>query len=464
VLSSHSASARVKTVIALRGSLCKGAVLIAASSALCVSACGRSESDFDRGNRLFSEREYHSAIAAYEAAARAKPGDTRIPRQLGLAYSVIGERRTAIKYLETAERTAPADTTAHLALAGLYLSDARADDAIREANTILERRPAHIAALSVLGAAYLAKNQPDSAIAAFQTITDVSPRDPSAHYLIGVSLMSENQAAQAAQQFEYALSITPSYVEPLSKLVQMDLASDQPDAAIDRIKKQVVVAGYSPQLHEMLGVTYIARGKNDLAEGTLLELIRRSPGYVDPYYRLGDLYRSEGQYDKALTIVARGLGAEPNNVSLLLMRGLANEGKGNLGGARWSYEQALNVDSHFSLAAARLAIVLAESGKALDSAARFILAARESNPASPEIADAFGWVFFQRGEYVSALAALKEAAVKLPNDPGVAYHVGMAYAKSGDLPSARRELQRAVDAASAFPQKDDAKKALAALK
>jgi tetratricopeptide (TPR) repeat protein len=440
-----------------------GVVSLAVATVLWVSACA-TDSDYDRGNKLFAQREYRGAITAYEAAAHAKPRDTRVAKQLGLAYSVVGERPTAIKYLETAEQGTPADTTIRLALAGLYLSAARPDDAISEADSILARHPRHTTALSVVGAAYLAKNQPDQAIAAFQKISDISPHDPAAHYLMGVALMSENQNAQATEQFDKALSISPGFVEPLSKLVQMDLASTQPDSAIDRIKRQIVTAGYSPQLHALLGVTYIARGKNDLAEGTLLELIRRSPGYVDPYFRLADLYRTTGRYDKALAIATRGLSSEPTNVSLLLVQGEAQEGKGNLGGARWSYEQALKVNPKFAPVVARLAIVLAESGKAPDSVVRFITTARTSDSFSPEIADALGWVLFLQAHYVPSLAALKDAVAKLPADPSVAYHIGMAYVKTGDATSARRELQRAVDSPDSFVGKSDAQKALAALK
>jgi len=409
-------------------------------------------------------RDYRGAIAAFEAATRAKPGDIRIAKQLGMVYSVVGDRRTAVRYLEQAEAKLPTDTTLRLTLAGLYLSSSRPDDAIREANAILEKKPNHTTALSILGAAYLAKTQPEPAIAAFQKITEISPKDPSAHYLIGIALMSEKENAQAAQQFEDALSIAPGYVEALAKLVGMDLASNQPDAAIDRVKKQIVVAGYTPQLHLMLGTTYIARGKNDLAEGTLLELLRRSPGFVEPYVRLAELYRSTGQFDKALDITARGLGTEPNNVSLRFVQGGANEAKQNWGGARWSYEQALRVNPRFSAAAARLAIVLAQSGKDADSAEHLISATRAADPSSPEVADAIGWLLYLKGQYGPAVAALKDAVAKAPADPMVAFHLGMAYAKSGDPASAKKELQRAVDATVAFAGKDEAQKTLAALK
>jgi Flp pilus assembly protein TadD len=111
-----------------------------------------------------------------------------------------------------------------------------------------------------------------------------------------------------------------------------------------------------------------------------------------------------------------------------------------------------------------LAIVLAESGKAPDSVVRFITTARASDPFSPEIADALGWVLFLQAQYVPALAALKDAVAKLPADPSVAYHIGMAYTKTGDAASARRELQRAIDSPDSFVGKSDAQKALAALK
>ena len=53
---------------------------------------------------------------------------------------------------------------------------------------------------------------------------------------------------------------------------------------------------------------------------------------------------------------------------------------------------------------------------------------------------------------------------KLPNNPQVQYHVGMAYRQAGDTESARKALELAVKSPASFIGKDEARTTLAGLK
>jgi uncharacterized protein HemY len=59
---------------------------------------------------------------------------------------------------------------------------------------------------------------------------------------------------------------------------------------------------------------------------------------------------------------------------------------------------------------------------------------------------------------------LKQSAAKLPESPGVQYHLGMAAQKMGDTTMARTALTKAVGASTEFAGKEEARKALARLK
>ncbi|MEO7083414.1 MAG: tetratricopeptide repeat protein, partial [Gemmatimonadaceae bacterium] len=371
--------------------------VVATSLAVTSLGCaGGAETEDARGDRFFSQQNYRDAIMDYQAAEKKNPNDLHAIRQLALSFDVVGDRTSAIKYFELTRTKAPTDSVARLTLAGLYLATGRTDDALTEANAVLEKSPTNASALSVIGAANLAKNDAPKAIDALQQITAVNPKDARAQYLIGVAMLTQNNSAGATKQFETSLSIAPGYAEPLTKLVEMDLAAHQPDSAISRIKKQMVVAGYSPPMHELLGITYIAKGDTKQAEGTLLEVIRRNPRYLDPYARLSEMYRSAGNYDRALTIAGQGLDNDPNSLSLLLVRGLSYEAKGDRANARRSYERALMINPTFTAAGNSLASLLAESAPDRDSALKVITAAKAADPNNPAVTDTFGWVLYQR--------------------------------------------------------------------
>ena len=58
----------------------------------------------------------------------------------------------------------------------------------------------------------------------------------------------------------------------------------------------------------------------------------------------------------------------------------------------------------------------------------------------------------------------KDAAEKVPNQPLIRYHLGMAYYKNGNRDLAKKELNEALKIDPKFPGADEARAALNALK
>jgi Flp pilus assembly protein TadD len=78
--------------------------------------------------------------------------------------------------------------------------------------------------------------------------------------------------------------------------------------------------------------------------------------------------------------------------------------------------------------------------------------------------DTVGWIQFKSGDYARAMKNLSESARQLPGSPSVQYHLGIAAQKTGNTALAREALERALGSAVAFPEKEDARKALLQLK
>jgi Flp pilus assembly protein TadD len=55
---------------------------------------------------------------------------------------------------------------------------------------------------------------------------------------------------------------------------------------------------------------------------------------------------------------------------------------------------------------------------------------------------------------------LREAAEKLPENPLVQYHFGMAQRNNGDMAGARRSLRASLKLSQTFPGADEARKTL----
>jgi Tfp pilus assembly protein PilF len=147
--------------------------------------------------------------------------------------------------------------------------------------------------------------------------------------------------------------------------------------------------------------------------------------------------------------------------------GLTYQAKNDFANARRFFEQALVAKPRFAVAANNLAWLLSEygdGGKDMERALQLGQTAAEGAPGDAEVADTFGWILYRTGQYVRALSVLKGAAQKLQSDPTVQYHFGMAAQKAGDLAEARAALNRALNSPLAFPAREEARKALSAMK
>jgi Flp pilus assembly protein TadD len=69
----------------------------------------------------------------------------------------------------------------------------------------------------------------------------------------------------------------------------------------------------------------------------------------------------------------------------------------------------------------------------------------------------------ERGQYGEAVSFLKGAALLLPQNPTVRYHLGLPYLKVGQQADATEELRRALTVSPIFPEAQRAKEALDSL-
>ncbi|MGA9505292.1 MAG: tetratricopeptide repeat protein, partial [Terriglobales bacterium] len=78
--------------------------------------------------------------------------------------------------------------------------------------------------------------------------------------------------------------------------------------------------------------------------------------------------------------------------------------------------------------------------------------------------DTLGWAFYHKHVYTSAINLFKEAVQKDPSNPLYNFHLGLAYAKSGQAALARQQLDRVVRIKPNFSGLDELRQAVAEAK
>jgi tetratricopeptide (TPR) repeat protein len=410
-----------------------------------------------------AKRETMSAVEDFRKVLSLEPSSAPARHQLALAHLQAGNFHQARLELRETMKLAPSFLEASLLLSELDIQSGAVRPAIDDLEKIIARRPDALAAYALLITGHLAARDPIRAATTARALTKADPREPRGPYLLGLALLAQGERAEARDQFERALSLSPGFVEPLSQLVSLDLAARQPDGALVRVTKQITVVRESAAHQMLLSQVHVARNESRAAEAALLKAAELDPRLTGPYVGLGLLYAQTGRHEEALAKLTEALRINPQDLGLVMARGIIHELIGDIAKAREAYEKVLAINPRFAPAANNLAWLHSEHGGEREKALALAQTAKDVAPDDPRISDTLGWILYRRGAYQRALSLLQESAAKLPHNPQVQYHVGMAYAQVGDQVSARKALTAAVNSPVNFQGKEEARKVLAGL-
>jgi Flp pilus assembly protein TadD len=178
---------------------------------------------------------------------------------------------------------------------------------------------------------------------------------------------------------------------------------------------------------------------------------------------LASVQARQGQVQASEATLERSLQQQPKDAAVLTLLGTSYAHRGEMARAREVFEKALKINPRHPAAANNLAWIYSEHGGDAEEALRLATLAKEVAPDDPHVSDTLGWILYKRGIHQRAASLLREAATRLPSDPLVQYHLGMALLKIEDRGAARQALDRALKLDASFKHAEEARKALASL-
>ena len=195
------------------------------------------------------------------------------------------------------------------------------------------------------------------------------------------------------------------------------------------------------------------------AQQKLKEIIARDPKNYDALVTLGNIYRSNEEfqpasetYSTALALVAR---PEKEHWRVLYYRGIAYERQKLWDKAEADFRQALALSPDEPLVLNYLGYSMIEKKINLNEALTMVKKAVELKPNDGYIVDSLGWAYFQLGDFEEAASLIERAVDLNPADPIIGEHLGDAYWRVGRTLEARFQWQHAKDN---DPQPDDLKR------
>jgi tetratricopeptide (TPR) repeat protein len=417
---------------------------------------------FDARIRL-AKGNTDEAISLLQGVVKDEPQFAVAHHFLGVAFLQKGQMVQAREAFTEAVKLNPNLPEARTALARIYLVEGSTDLAIGQAQAAIQLNPRNVQAAIIAGDAYLLKGDTAKSKQVFEAIAKALPNEPLGPYSLGLVAHAEKNDAKALAYFEEALSKKPTAIEPMVQIVQIRIAQGKLSEARERVTKQLEASPNNPLLYNLLGQLWMQAKDTGQAEIAFKKAIELDNSILTSYMSLGQLYQQAGKLDQAAQEYEAVLQKNSTVVSAHILLGMIHERRKEYDKAQAQYEQALKLNPKFAPAANNLAWLMAEQGANLDVALSYAQTAREQKPDDPNIADTLGWIYYKKNAYLLAVNLLKEAVEKLPNDPVVQIHYGMAQYKNGNAAGAKKALQSSLKLSKDFSGSEEARQTLSGL-
>lgn len=178
------------------------------------------------------------------------------------------------------------------------------------------------------------------------------------------------QAARALAVLEPLLKGDSAKATALSAAGEASLQLGQPALAGGYFSRAVALAPEDTRTRTALAMAQLAQGESSAAFAQLESLASQSKdGYADAAVASARLGRRE--FDAALVAVDSMIRKNPNNASAYELRGRVQAAKGDLAGARTSFEKVLSVEPRFLVAVLALAELDVREDKLDQAKARY---------------------------------------------------------------------------------------------
>jgi len=350
-----------------------------------------------------------------------------------------------------------------LQLARVSLMRGDAASSFQAASTALEKQPGNPLARLAIAEALIGKREYTQALGEITKLKAEYPKAPRVHIAEGKLYLAQGLHAEATRAFTLAQSLDAKSSDALAGLIAVDLLARNAASAVTRSESLLQLRPGDATVQMLAARAYHAAKNEGKTEELLRAVIQQNGRQTDARSLLGDLYMKQRKPQQALEQFQAIVAVEPKSVAGHTMAGMVLQGLNRTPEAKKHYEAAVEASPDAGVAANNLAWILAEERQDLDRALALANQASALLPNDPQVADTVGWVYMQKQLPSLAVPAFERAVGIAPKNPEMLYHLGKAYAATGESAKARANLQKALAISTSFNGAADARGLLASL-
>lgn len=393
-----------------------------------------------------------------------RPQDAKSFYERGISLLEEGALAQAQDLLNTAVELQPSHSLAHQALGKLHQNRGEWESSINHYTRSQQIDPQHTQALCHQLSDYaqhlLKEDKPADALCQLRKVLSLAESGiqlgSEFYTLLGDVYEREGSRELALEAFLTAVKTDPECIEARYKSGLIFRSLHQDDLAIEMLKGAIDYDFFHPEIHHVLGLSYLRKGSLFEAIRSLESSLKLKPDpEADWYATLGLALVQAGEMTEAGIYLTKALGRETNCLKAHygLAQMLTENGEFEI--ARMRYEYILNHDPSWLAAKAGIGLshlankIVKDSGKKylqqpqIDAAQACFEAVLQQDQTVAEAHLGMGEIY-RLGKDVRQSIKSYEKALELNGSLVMAYYkMGKAYATIGQVDQATQNVQKA---------------------
>ncbi len=417
-----------------------------------------------KADLLMRHKKPEEALTAVDAAIASDSRSANAQFARGRILVAVNRPEDAKRAFNEVLKLNPRADAAQVELARLHLKSGATEASVALAGDAVKTNPRSLEARVVLARGLMIHGDMAQAEALIKKLVANAPDAAVVHAQMGVLLTLKKDPKAASIEFDRALSLDPFQLEAVDGLIRLDVAAGRIAQARGRVEALVARAPQNPGLLLLGARTFMITKDAKRAEALLVQAITVDPAMLAAYSMLGQIYLGQGRLDEARREFEKLAEQQSPPVAALTMVGIIQQTQLRTADARRTFERVLQLDARAAVAANNLAWMYTEAGENLDIALQLAQTAKAALPNQSDVDDTLGWIYYQKHLLPQAITAMRHSVELQPSNATYQYHLGLAYARSGDNSRARRALETALKLNPTFEGAVEASTTIASLR
>ena len=258
--------------------------------------------------QLFLKNAQPMDAAVYlREAARVRPDDLEIRRQLALAYLASREPKQVLDMIKE-----PKTGDDHYLRGSAYYLDRRFVEADQESEQALALAPDNPQVLILRARLLQRAGQQDAALELAQKAVSLAPNWDEPYYVAGVSSYFIRRYPEANQNLAKAVELNPNSARALF-LQSIALANlGKLDQSEQGLRRAIALQPKNARFHCHLGILLMRESKYEKAEASFRKAVELRPDYALSHYELGKLLVHSKQFTAAAEELNQAVAHDPS--------------------------------------------------------------------------------------------------------------------------------------------------------